>query len=38
MGFANAGGDVGFVSQTVGDNQTKVLDLFRQVEVGFIVE
>jgi hypothetical protein len=30
--------EAGFVSQAVGDNRTKVLDLFREVAVGFVVE
>jgi hypothetical protein len=38
MGFANEGGNVGFVFQTVGDNQTTILNVFREVEVGFAVE
>jgi hypothetical protein len=42
VGFANASGNDGFVSQTVGDNRANVFDLLREVEVevevGIIIE
>jgi hypothetical protein len=38
VGFANVGGNAGFISLTVGDNQTHILYLFCEVEEGFVVE